>query len=98
MSERERKSPKFYVAEGVMLRMRESIAYVLDNPTPQDITPSHLARRERALGNRTKQVLETLEVCGLITRAECVEIKQKLWDLLDGDEEKRRERKEKVDG
>jgi len=94
MSEREKKSPKFYVAEGVMLRMRESIAYVLDNPTLQDITPSHMARRERALSDRTHRVLETLETCGLITKAECVEIKHKFWDLLDKDEEKRREKKD----
>ena len=90
MSEREKKSPKFYVADGIMLRMRESIAYVLDNPG--DITPTHLARRERALSDRTHRVLETLETCGLITKAECVEIKHKFWDLLDKDEEKRREK------
>jgi hypothetical protein len=91
MSERGKHSPKFYVAEGVMLRMRESIAYVLDNPDPT-ITITHTARRERALSDRTKQVLETLEICGVITREECVEIKHKLWDLLDKDEEKRQEK------
>lgn len=91
MSERKKRSPKFYVAEGVMLRMRESIAYVLDNSNP-DITISHVARRERALSERTKQVMETLETCGLITRSERVEIMHKMWDLLDTDEEKRQEK------
>ena len=93
MSEQEKKSPKFYVAEGVMLRMREAIAYVLDNPDPT-ITATHTARRERALSDRTHRVLETLETCGLITKAECVEIKHKFWDLLDKDEEKRREKRD----
>jgi len=93
MSERERKSPKFYVAEGVMLRMRESIAYVLDNPDPT-ITRTHTSRRERALSGRTKQVLETLMDCGIITLEECTDLKKKLWDLLDKDEEKRREKKD----
>lgn len=91
MKDAEKKSPKFYVAEGVMLRMRESIAYVLDSPDPT-ITRTHVARRERALSDRTHRVLETLETCGLITKAECVEIKHKFWDLLDTDEEKRREK------
>ena len=93
MGERKVRSPKFYVAEGVMLRMRESIAYVLDNPDPE-ISITHTARRERALSGRTKQVLETLMDCGIITLEECTEIKHKLWDLLDKDEEKRREKKD----
>ena len=91
MSERERKSPKFYVAEGVMLRMRESIAYVLNNPDPT-ITRTHTARRERALSDRTRQVLETLHNCGVITLEEFVELKLKLWNLLDEDEKKRQEK------
>ena len=92
MGERKKRSPKYYVAEGVMLRMRESIAYVLDHPNPE-ISTAHTARRERALDDRTKQVLGTLETCGLITREECVEIKHKFWDLLDKDEIKRQEKK-----
>lgn len=91
MSKDEKKSPKYYVAEGVMLRMRESIAHVLDNPDPT-ITTTHLARRERALSDRTKQVLETLMNCGIITLEECTDLKKKLWDLLDKDEVKRREK------
>ena len=91
MSEREKKSPKFYVADGIMLRMRESIAYVLDNPDPE-ISTAHTARREQALSDRTKHVLETLRNCGLITSAECFEILHKLWDLLDEDATKRQEK------
>ncbi len=91
MKDTEEKSPKYYVAEGVMLRMRESIAYVLDNPD-STITNTHLARRERALGDCTKQVLETLMNCGVITLEECTDLKKKLWDLLDEDEVKRREK------
>ncbi len=91
MKDTEKKSPKFYVAEGVMLRMRESIAYVLDNPDPT-ITRTHTARRERALSDRTKQVLETLMNCGIITLEECTDLKKKLWNLLDEDEVKRREK------
>ena len=91
MSDHEKKSPKFYVAEGVMLRMRESIAFMLDNPNPT-ITRTHAARRERALVDRTKQALETLHICEVITLMECAELKKKLWDLLDEDEEKRQEK------
>ena len=91
MGERKKRSPKFYVAEGVMLRMRESIAYVLDNPDPA-ITATHTGRRERALSGRTKQMLETLMDCRIITLEECTDLKKKLWDLLDKDEEKRQEK------
>lgn len=92
MTERERKSPKFYVAEGIMFRLRESIAYVHDN---QDCDVRHTSRRERAIGERLKQVLETLEHCQIITREENVEIRHRLWDLLDEDEEKRQKAAEK---
>ena len=89
MSEREKKSPKFYVADGIMLRMRESIAYVLDDPK---VIGNQRSRYERALSNRTGQVLETLMICGIITPDEFIELKDKLWDLLGQDEIKRQEK------
>jgi hypothetical protein len=86
VAERERKSPKFYIAEGIMLRMREAIAYVFDE---LDLTDVAKDRRERALMLQNSGVLESLTHCGVITTEEQVELKLKLSELLDADEEKR---------
>lgn len=85
---RETRSPKYYVAEGIMLRLREAVAEVLDR---QYVDARTTARRERAIAERCNQVLRTLRTCEVITVEEEVAIRHKFLELLDGDAEKRKE-------
>lgn len=82
----ERKSPKFYVADGIVLRMREAIAYVIEH------VEGHESLNERRIGkliDTTSLVLDDLSTCKIITRDEFRELNKKLRDLLEKDEEDR---------
>ena len=82
----ERKSPKFYVADGIVLRMREAIAYVIDHVEGHN---SHQQRRVDTLIGQTRTTLDSLVQCCIITAEEYMELNKKLRDLLEKDEEDR---------
>ena len=82
----ERKSPKFYVADGIVLRMREAIAYVIDHV---EHVGSGKERAIDALRKRTFGTLDTLHYSGVITEDEGLELKLKLSNLLNKDDEER---------
>lgn len=82
----ERKSPKFYVADGIVLRMREAIAYVINHVEGYD---SLQQRRVNRLVDTTAWALDDLCTCKVITREEYTELRKKLRDLLEKDEKER---------
>lgn len=84
-----RKSPKFYVADGIVLRMREAIAHVIDDIShPRFPTDMHV----NSLKRHTFDVLDRLHHSGVITEDEGLELKLKLSGLLNEDIEKRKEK------
>ncbi len=82
----ERKSHKFYVADGIVLRMREAIAYLIDHVDHTD------SMKNRCFDNLRRQTFDTLDglhYSGIITEDEGLELKLKLSNLLNKDDEER---------
>jgi len=82
----EHKSHKFYVADGIVLRMREAIAYVIDHVEHAG------GRKNRCVESLRRQTFDTLDglhYSGIITEDEGLELKFKLSALLNKDEEER---------
>jgi len=82
----ERKSPKFYVADGIVLRMREAIAYLIEHV---EYSGSMKDRCVLSLKKQTFNTLDSLHYAGMITEDEGLELKFKLSALLNKDEEER---------
>ncbi len=84
------KSPKFYVADGIVLRMREAIAHVID-----DVLYDGTCQDEAVDGIRkqTFNTLDTLYYSDVITEDEALELKLKLSKLLNKDADERHKRR-----
>jgi hypothetical protein len=82
----ERKSPKFYVADGIVLRMREAAAHVIDDVLHDGAIQD---RAVDAIRRQTFDTLDTLYYSDVITEDEALELKLKLSKLLNEDDEKR---------
>ena len=82
----ERKSPKFYVADGIVLRMREAIAHVIDDVLHDGAIQ---CRAVDSIRRQTFNTLDTLYYSDVITENEALELKFKLSALLNKDEEDR---------
>jgi len=82
----ERKSPKFYVADGIVLRMREAIAHVIDDVLHDGAIQ---CRAVDSIRRQTFNTLDTLYYSDVITEDEALELKLKLSKLLNKDEDER---------
>lgn len=65
------RSPKFYVAQGITLRMHEAILHVNDAPEEKFSSEAHRQRAINSLMERTAETLETMSHVGVITVEEC---------------------------